>query len=153
MRVWQYSRENPALYGRRRLVLVYPARDVSSLSPCLHEEADTRLFTQATETAKRPNKKISSCTVDTDVVVLVIPVVQQLWLDELRVGKNRWLSLVWHQNCLALSAIKHPLLGRGKRLVSFSAVTGYFLKMYPLPEKATYTLPLHGRTIHHSTVW
>ena len=46
-----------------------------SFAPCLYEEADT---SRATEAAKRPNKKISSCTVDTDVVVLVIPVVQQL---------------------------------------------------------------------------
>ena len=49
-----------------------------SYAPCLHEEADTRIFARATEVAKRPNKKISSCGVDTDVVVLVIPVVQQL---------------------------------------------------------------------------
>ena len=49
-----------------------------SFVPCLHEEADTRVFARATEAAKRPNKKISSCAVDTDVVVLVIPVVQQL---------------------------------------------------------------------------
>ena len=39
----------------------------------------------AKEAAKRPNKKISSRTVDTDVVVLVIPVVQQT----AGYGKNR----------------------------------------------------------------
>ena len=49
-----------------------------SFTPCLHEEADTRIFACATEAAKRPSKKISSCAVNTDVVVLVIPVVQQL---------------------------------------------------------------------------
>ena len=49
-----------------------------SFAPCLHEEADIRIFARATEAAKMPNKKISSCAVDTDVVVLVIPVVQQL---------------------------------------------------------------------------
>ena len=49
-----------------------------SFAPCLQEEADTRLFARATDAAKRPSKKISSCAVDTDVVVLVIPVVQQL---------------------------------------------------------------------------
>ena len=48
------------------------------IAPCLHEEADTRIFARATEAAKRPSKKISSCAVDTDVVVLVLPVVQQL---------------------------------------------------------------------------
>ena len=45
-----------------------PACDLPSFTPCLHEEADTRLFARATEAAKRPNKKISSCAVDTDVV-------------------------------------------------------------------------------------
>ena len=78
MRVQQYSRENPALCGRRSSVLVCPACDMPSFAPCLHEEADTRIFAHATEAAKRPNKKISSCAVDTDVVVLVIHVVQQL---------------------------------------------------------------------------
>ena len=77
-RVRQYSRENPALYGRRSSVLVWPACDMPSFALCLHEEADTRIFARATEAAKRPNMKISNCTVDTDVVVLVIPVVQQL---------------------------------------------------------------------------
>ena len=55
-----------------------PACDISSFAPCLHEEADTRIFARAMEAAKRPNKKISSCAVDTDVVVLVMHVVQQL---------------------------------------------------------------------------
>ena len=49
-----------------------------SFAPCLHEEADTRIFARATEAGKRPNKNISRCTVYTAIVVLVIPVVQQL---------------------------------------------------------------------------
>ena len=49
-----------------------------SFAPRLHKEADTRIFAHATEAAKRPNKKTISCAVDTDVVVLIIPVVQQL---------------------------------------------------------------------------
>ena len=49
-----------------------------SFAPCLHEETDTRIFARAMEAAKGPNKKISSRAFDTDVVVLVIPVVQQL---------------------------------------------------------------------------
>ena len=73
MRVRQYSRENPALYG-----IVCSACDRPSFAPCLHEEADTRIFAHATEAAKRHNKKISNCTVYTAIVVLVINVVQQL---------------------------------------------------------------------------
>ena len=55
-----------------------PACDMHSFAPYLHEEAETRLFASVTEAAKRPHKKIISYAVDTDVVVLVIPVVQQL---------------------------------------------------------------------------
>ena len=53
MTVWQYSRENTALYGRRSSVSLCPACNMSSLAPCLHEEADTRMFAHATEAAKR----------------------------------------------------------------------------------------------------
>ena len=74
MRVRQHSRENPALYRRRSLVLVCPAIDMPSFVPCLHEEAETRIFARATKAAKRHNKKISCCAVETGVVVLVIPV-------------------------------------------------------------------------------
>ena len=49
-----------------------------SFAPCLHEEADPRIFACAMEAAKRPNKKISSCAVYIAIAVLVIPVVQQL---------------------------------------------------------------------------
>ena len=45
-----------------------------SFAPNLHEKADKIIFNGATEA----NKKISSCVVDTDVVVLVIPVMQQV---------------------------------------------------------------------------
>ena len=55
-----------------------PACDMPSFAPYLHEDADTRIFARATKAAKRPYKKISSCAVDTDVVVLAIPVAQQL---------------------------------------------------------------------------
>ena len=54
MRVRQYSRENHALYGRRSSVLVCPACGMPSFAPCLHEEADTKIFARATEAAKRP---------------------------------------------------------------------------------------------------
>ena len=47
-----------------------PACDMPLFAPCLYEEADTRIFAGASEAAKT--------AVDTDVVVLVIPVVQQL---------------------------------------------------------------------------
>ena len=55
-----------------------PASDMFSLAPCLHEEADTIMLLVLRKQLKGLNKKISSCAVDTDEVVLVIPVLQQL---------------------------------------------------------------------------
>ena len=57
---------------------MYPAYDVSSLAPCSYEEADTIMFAHAAEAVKRAYKKISSHTVNTDVGVIAIHVVQQL---------------------------------------------------------------------------
>ena len=84
-----------------------------SFAPCLHEEEDTRIFAHATEAAKMPNKKIKSCAVDTVVVFLVIPVVQQLLVYVLRVSANiagyRWCEIIL--SCFFIhsqGAIKHP---------------------------------------------
>ena len=54
MTVSQSSRENPALYWIRSPVLVCPACDMSSLEPCLHEEADTGMFARFDLIPKRP---------------------------------------------------------------------------------------------------
>ena len=159
MRVRQYSRENPTLYGRRSSVLVCPACDMPSFAPCLHEEADTRIYAHATEAGKRPDQKISSCTVYTAIVVLVIPVVQQLWVDKLWGWQKSPAIVGVKSNCLAFfhsltGCNKTPfLLGRGKRWVRFLAV-----KMNSLPEKpptdylctiGRFITVLYGRTSKH----
>ena len=79
-------------------------------------------------------------------------------MDELR-GWQKLLAIVgMKSNCLVLSAIKHSLLGRGKRRLSLPAVTGYFVKMNPLPEKPPtdyictierFITVLYGRTSKH----
>ena len=56
------------------------------------------------------------------------------------VGKNRRLSLVWNQIVLLFYSLTGCnktsfLIVRGKRWVSFLAVTGYFVKMNSRPEK------------------
>ena len=149
---------------RRSWVLVCPACDMPSFAPCLHEEADTRLFACAWEAAKRPNKKISSCAVDTDVVVLVLPVVQQLWVDELLDWQKSSGIVGVKSNCIAffhsLTGCNKTyfLLGRRKRWVSFPAETGYFVKMNSLSEKPPtdylctierFITVLYGRTNKH----
>ena len=82
------------------------------------------MFAHATEAAKRPNKKISRCAVDTDIVVFVIPVVQQLGVDEFLGWQKSLVIIGMTSNCLVLREIKHPLFGCGKRWLSFSSVTG-----------------------------
>ena len=67
------------------------------------------------------NKKISSCAVDTDVVALAIPVVQQLWVAELWGWQKSLASLGVKSNCLAFfihskGAIYRPLSSVGKLL-------------------------------------
>ena len=136
-----------------------------SFAPCLHEEEDTRIFARATEAAKRPNKKINSCAVDTDVVFLVIPVVQQLLVDVLwvlaKIAGYLWCEIIFSCFFHSLTGCNKIsfLLGRGKRCVSFQAVTGYFLlKNNSLPEKPPSDYPcaiehfftvLYGRTSKH----
>lgn len=66
--------------GDRCQVLVSPDRDTSSLAQCLHEETDRRLFVHSADAANRGHKKVRARTVDTDVVVLAISVVQE-WMN------------------------------------------------------------------------
>ena len=82
---------------------------MSSLAPCLPEEAEPRMFAHATEATKRANEKISSHTVDTGLVVLVIPImVQQLGVDDLW-GWQKSLAIVgMKSNCVAFF---HSLIG------------------------------------------
>ena len=84
-----------------------------SFAPCLHKETDKSIFDRAKEAAERPNKKISSCAVDTIVIVLVIPVVQQLRVDELPGWQKSPAIVGVKSNCLAFfihsqGAIKDP---------------------------------------------
>ena len=56
----------------RTEVLFNQSRDVSGLAPCTHEDADARTILYLEVAVKEENAKISICTVDTDVVVLVV---------------------------------------------------------------------------------
>ena len=60
--------------------------DVTTLSPCYHEEADTRMMLHLRHAAEEGHTKAYLRTVDTDVVVLSIYHFHQLNLSELWVG-------------------------------------------------------------------
>ena len=59
--------------------------NIASLAPCNHEEADTRIIVHASAAIKCGHRRILIRTVDTDVVVLAVWVVQELHdtVDEL----------------------------------------------------------------------
>ena len=69
-----------------------PATDVKTLSPCQHEEADTRIIIHAFDAANKGSKNITIRTVDTDVVVLAVTYFNRLHTDTLWIafgtGKN-----------------------------------------------------------------
>jgi hypothetical protein len=45
---------------------------VATLEPCNHEEADTRLLLHVLDASKNDNRKITTVTVDTDVVIIAL---------------------------------------------------------------------------------
>ena len=68
--------------------------DLSSLTPCNHEEADTRVFLHVKDMTQQGHTKMVIRTVDTDVLVLAVSVYEQLqeemgelWVD-FGAGKN-----------------------------------------------------------------
>ena len=57
--------------------------DAPDLSPCTHEEADTRLLLHVADAVRHGYTKVMARTVDTDVVVIAVAKVQCLSLSEL----------------------------------------------------------------------
>ena len=53
-------------------------RETACLSPCTHEEADTRMFLHAADAVQQGDQKILLRTVDTDVLVLAVFVFHDL---------------------------------------------------------------------------
>ena len=70
------------------LVQANPADlDISLLSPCVQEEADTRMFLHASHCVKTGRPRITIRTVDTDVVVLAVSLYVEIQTTEL------WIAL------------------------------------------------------------
>ena len=68
-------------YGKQ--VLCNTDRNTDGISPCTHEEADTRLLLHAADCAKLGHTAVMLRTVDTDVVVIAVAMFQHLTLQEL----------------------------------------------------------------------
>jgi len=141
-------------------VLSCPTICTDSLSPCSHEEADTRMLLHAADAAKTL-KHVMIRTVDTDVVVLAVAFFEQLHLDTLwiafGVGKN-FHYIAAHDIAVALGTKRSSALpvfhaltgcdtvssfcGRGKSTsfdtwTSYPAVTDAFLHLRDDPFNVT----------------
>lgn len=96
--------------------------DLTSLDPCNHEEADSRMLLHASHAAKHGHHSIVIRTVDTDVVVLAVSVVQELQPED-----KLWLAFGTGRSFRYLAA--HEIaagLGQEKAraLPMFHALTG-----------------------------
>lgn len=101
-------------------VLCNNARDLSTLSPCNHEEADTRLALHVADSARRFSKVLIR-TVDTDVVVISTALFPELFLTELWVA----FGVGKHLRYLPIHDISRSLgADRSKALLVFHALTG-----------------------------
>ena len=60
--------------------------DLSSISPCSHEEADTRLLLHVLDAARSEHTRIAVITNDTDVLVLAVAMFQEIPVNELWVA-------------------------------------------------------------------
>lgn len=68
-----------SIYGKE-VKSILPRDDTSSLAPCTHEEADTRMLLHVQDAVQQGYEKVVIHTVDTDVLVLAVAVFQQLWV-------------------------------------------------------------------------
>ena len=69
-------------------MLCSPAQcDKRNLTPCSHEEADTRLLLHVSDAVQKGCKKVTIRTVDTDVVALAVAMFRKIKPDEM------WIAL------------------------------------------------------------
>lgn len=95
--------------------------EMNSLSPCSHEEADTRLMVHALDASLKGHRRVKIRTNDTNVVVLAISVANTLPADEM------WITFGLGKHVYNLAA--HSIatsLGQDKASVlpMFHALTG-----------------------------
>lgn len=105
----------------QKVITVPVLHDVTRLSPCSHEEADTRLILHAAHAAQGGVKRLLIRSVDTDVVVLAVAFRQHIACDELWIafgtGKHfRYIAV--HEIADTLGPLKSAALP------VFHAITG-----------------------------
>jgi hypothetical protein len=95
--------------------------DLSGLSPCQQEEADTRMMLHLHHAAQQGHTKAYLRTVDSDVVVLAISLFHELGLSELWIG----FGIGTAYKDIPVHSIVHTLgIQHSKTLPVFHAMTG-----------------------------
>ena len=95
-------------------------KDMESMQPCSHEEADTRILLHVANCAQQGYKRIAIRTVDTDVVVLAVAHFQYLDIEELWIN----FGVRKHHRMIPAHAISNFLNEKAKALMMFHALTG-----------------------------
>ena len=134
------------------------SKNVSKLTPCTQEEADTRIILHLEDTVTEGFNKISIRTVDTDVVVLAVAAAQrkgntEIWIACVTGKSFRFLAA--HEMARALGPDRRTALpmfhaltrcdtvsffgGRGKRTTldtwrSYNDITSIFVSLANTPE-------------------
>lgn len=94
--------------------------DVSQISPCNHEEADTRMFLHVKDAAMEGSQEIMIVSTDTDVVVIGVALYQELDVEKLWISFGKEKVVRW----IPLHEISRSLGPRAKALPFFHALTG-----------------------------
>ena len=142
------------------------SKNVSRLTPCTHEEADTRIILHLEDAVTEGFNKISIRTVDTDVVVLAVAAAQrhgntEIWIA-FGTGKSfRFLAahemarILGPDRCIALPMF-HAFTGcdtvsffggRGKRTAwdtwrSYNDITSIFVSLTNTPVSFVLVIPV-----------
>ena len=96
------------------------AINMEGLSPCTHEEADTRLFIHAKDAASEGCKNVILKSTDTDVVVIGVTLFNDLNVENLWIAFSRGKSFRW----VPIHEISLSLGPRAKALTFFHSFTG-----------------------------
>jgi hypothetical protein len=86
LQVAKLETEKQIIVTHHRNVICTQPHDVSEISPCTHEEADTRIFIHVADAVKHGHRRVMIRTVDSDILVLSIAATQHLEIDQLWVG-------------------------------------------------------------------
>ena len=105
-----------------RVLCSHIRADLSTMAPCSHKEADSRILLHVSDTVNQGHKQIMIHTSDTDILVLAVSSVNELFLESL------WLAFGNGRNFSYISVHEiaaHLGLWKSVTLWMFHAFTGW----------------------------